>query len=49
MIVSMKPPYDITPSVLKLISAISVKIGDVNARCLNKQSIATTSEAKQNQ
>lgn len=38
MIVSMKPPYDITPSVLKLISAISEKIGEVNARYLSKQS-----------
>ena len=34
----MKPPYDITPSVLKLISAISEKIGEVNARYLSKQS-----------
>lgn len=38
MIVSMKPPYDITPSVLKLISSISEKIGEVNARYLSKQS-----------
>lgn len=34
----MKPPYDITPSVLKLISSISEKIGEVNARYLSKQS-----------
>ena len=34
----MKPPYDVTPSVLKLISAISEKIGEVNARYLSKQS-----------
>lgn len=38
MIVSMKPPYDITPSVLKLISSISEKIGEVNATYLSKQS-----------
>ncbi len=34
----MKPPYDITPRVLKLISSISEKIGEVNARYLSKQS-----------
>lgn len=34
----MKPPYDITPSVLKLISSISEKIGEVNATYLSKQS-----------
>ena len=38
MIVSMKPPYDITPKILKLISAISEKIGEVNANYLTKQS-----------
>jgi len=38
MIVSMKPPYDITPTVLKLISAISEKLGEVNANFLNRQS-----------
>ena len=38
MIVSMKPPYDITFKILKLISSISVKIGEVNANYLNKQS-----------
>lgn len=38
MIVSMKPPYDITPRVLKLISSISEKIGEVNATYLSKQS-----------
>lgn len=38
MIVSMKPPYDITPKILKLISSISEKIGEVNANYLNKQS-----------
>jgi Fic family protein len=34
----MKPPYDITPKVLKLISSISEKIGEVNATYLSKQS-----------
>ena len=34
----MKPPYDITPKILKLISSISEKIGEVNANFLTKQS-----------
>ncbi len=34
----MKPPYDITPSILKRISSIAEKIGEVNARYLSKQS-----------
>lgn len=38
MIVSMKPPYDITPKILKLISSISQKLGEVNANYLSKQS-----------
>jgi Fic family protein len=38
MILSMKPPYDITPKILKLISSISEKIGEVNAKYLSKQS-----------
>ena len=38
MIVSMKPPYDITPEILKLITSISEKIGEVNANYLNKPS-----------
>lgn len=38
MIVSMKPPYEITPKILKLISSISEKIGEVNANYLSKQS-----------
>jgi Fic family protein len=33
----MKPPYDITAQILKLISSISIKIGEVNANYLNKQ------------
>ena len=37
MIVSvMKPPYNITPEILSLISKISIKIGEVNARYLVK-------------
>nr|WP_303517512.1 Fic family protein [Cellulophaga lytica] len=39
MIVSrMKPPYQITPEILKLITSISEKIGEVNANFLNKPS-----------
>ena len=38
MILSMKPPYDITPKILKLVSSISEKIGVVNANYLSKQS-----------
>ncbi|HEX9981511.1 MAG TPA: Fic family protein [Flavobacterium sp.] len=34
----MKPPYEITPKILKLITSISEKIGEVNANYLNKQS-----------
>ena len=39
MIVSrMKPPYEITPKILKLITSISEKIGEVKANFLNKPS-----------
>lgn len=38
MIVSMNPPYDITPKILKLITSISEKIGEINANYLSKQS-----------
>lgn len=38
MIASMKPHYDITPNILKLIRSISEKIGEVNATYLSKQS-----------
>lgn len=34
----MKPPYDITPTILKLITSISEKLGEVNATFLTKQS-----------
>jgi Fic family protein len=34
----MKPPYDITPTILKLITSISEKLGEVNATFLIKQS-----------
>ncbi|KAF2327168.1 Fic family protein [Flavobacterium nitrogenifigens] len=34
----MKPPYEITPTILKLISSISEKIGALNAVYLDKQS-----------
>lgn len=46
MILSMKPPYEITPLIMKLISSISEKIGEVNATYLNKQ---TPQLRKQNQ
>lgn len=38
MMLSMKPPYDITPKILKLISSVSEKLGEVNANYLSKQS-----------
>jgi Fic family protein len=38
MMLSMKPPYDITPTILKLITSISEKLGEVNATFLIKQS-----------
>jgi len=38
MIASMKPPYEITQRILKLVTSISEKIGEVNANYLNKQS-----------
>ncbi len=41
----MKPPYDITSNILKLISSISEKIGEINANYLNKPS---TTLRKQN-
>ena len=34
----MKPPYEITPKILKLITSISEKIGEVNANFLNRPS-----------
>ena len=38
MILSVKPPYDITPTILKLISSISGKLGEVNANYLSRHS-----------
>jgi len=38
MIVSMRPPYSITPLILKQISSISEKIGEVKANYLNRPS-----------
>lgn len=37
-IIMMKPPYEITSSILKLITSISEKMGEVNANLLNKPS-----------
>ncbi len=33
----MKPPYKITPETLNLITSISEKIGEINAKYLDKQ------------
>ena len=38
MIVSMTPPYNITPRILRLISSISEKIGEINANLISKPS-----------
>jgi len=39
MIVSfMRPPYQITPEIVKLIASISEKLGQINAKYLNKPS-----------
>ena len=35
--IKMKPPYEITPEILKLIVSVSEKIGEVNAKYLVKQ------------
>ncbi len=36
--IKMKPPYIVTPKILKLITSISEKIGEVNANFLNRPS-----------
>ena len=36
--IKMNPPYEITPEILKLITSISEKIGEINATYLNKPS-----------
>ena len=38
MILSMKPPYEVTTKMLFLITSISEKLGAVNANFLNKPS-----------
>jgi len=38
MMLSMKPPYDITENILKLVTQISEKIGEINANLLDKPS-----------
>ncbi|MEZ4968377.1 MAG: hypothetical protein R2814_01690 [Flavobacteriaceae bacterium] len=35
-IIKMNPPYEITPEILKSITSISEKIGEVNATFLNR-------------
>jgi len=42
----MKPPYEITQTILKRITSISEKIGEVNANYLNKQSPALRKQNK---
>mgnify|MGYP006169365313 CR=1 FL=1 len=46
MIVSMKPPYNITPLILKLVSSISEKIGEVNANYLDLKQLVTQTQGK---
>ena len=36
--INMNPPYEITPEILKLITSISEKIGEINATYLNRPS-----------
>jgi len=36
--IKMRPPYDITPTILKLIASISEKLGEINANFLDKPS-----------
>ena len=38
MIVSMKPPYEVTTKILQLVTQISEKIGEINASLLDKPS-----------
>jgi Fic family protein len=38
MIVSMKPPYSITPGIINLIASVSEKIGEINANLISKPS-----------
>lgn len=42
----MKPPYDITPAIIKSITSISEKIGAINANYLNKPSLKLRKENK---
>ncbi len=42
----MKPPYDITPTILKYITSVSEKIGAINANYLNKPSPKLRKENK---
>ena len=42
----MKPPYEITPTILKSITSISEKIGAINANYLNKPSPKLRKENK---
>jgi Fic family protein len=42
----MKPPYEITSPILKLITSISEKIGEVNANLLNKPSPKLRKQSK---
>src|SRR6056297_3312964 len=42
----MKPPYEITPTILKSITSISEKLGAINATYLNKPSPKLRKENK---
>ena len=46
MIASMKPPFEITQHILKLITSISEKIGEINVNYLNEQSPALRRQNK---
>ena len=40
----MNPPYQITPEILKLIASVSVKLGQINAKYLDKPSVKLRKE-----
>jgi len=46
--IKMKPPYEITAEILKLIVSVSEKIGEVNAKYLVKQNPTLRKQNKLN-
>ena len=40
----MNPPYQITPEILKLIASVSEKLGQINAKYLDKPSVKLRKE-----